>query len=151
VDDLFAALPDPVQRQVRELPALARRLEDDAQGMRRRVEELDAALAEASRDAGGAAGAPHAASPAGERLRALAATRRALVDDLKVARDQASERLALSVAALENIRLDLLRLRAGAGSVASLTATLDAARRAGEEIDAMVQVQKELEPARTPV
>ncbi|HEY0996793.1 MAG TPA: hypothetical protein VGD77_12435, partial [Gemmatimonadaceae bacterium] len=99
----------------------------------------------------GAAGTPHAASPAGERLRALAATRRALVDDLKVAREQASERLALSVAALENIRLDLLRLRAGAGSVASLTATLDAARRAGEEIDAMVQLQKELEPARTPV
>ncbi|HEY0996384.1 MAG TPA: serine/threonine-protein kinase, partial [Gemmatimonadaceae bacterium] len=54
VDDLFAALPEPVQRQVRELPALARRLEDDAQGMRRRVEELDAALAEAGRDAGGA-------------------------------------------------------------------------------------------------
>lgn len=49
-----------------------------------------------------------------------------------------SERYATAVAALENLRLDLIRLRAGASSMESLTADLAAARGIGEEIERLV-------------
>ena len=58
------------------------------------------------------------------------------------------ERLASTFAALENLRLDLLRLRAS--SQGDLTADLDAARRVTERIDALVQANRELDTP-TPV
>ena len=55
--------------------------------------------------------------------------------------------LADSVAALEGIRLDLLRLHAGAGDLAPLTTLLDAARRIGEDLDRLAAAQDEVEDA----
>jgi serine/threonine-protein kinase len=46
----------------------------------------------------------------------------------------AAARLATAVAALETLRLDLLRLRAGAATLDELTVDLEAAREVGEEI-----------------
>jgi hypothetical protein len=69
---------------------------------------------------------------------ALARQRESVASELAAMRDAAGKRLATTVAALENIRLDLLRLQAGAGSVESLTAALEAARRVGDEVDATV-------------
>jgi predicted Ser/Thr protein kinase len=54
------------------------------------------------------------------------------------------ERLATAVAALENIRLDLLRLDAGAGSAEALTADLAQARAIGDAVDAEIRVKREV-------
>lgn len=56
------------------------------------------------------------------------------------------ERLVSTLAALEQVRLDLLRLRAGTGSEGELTGDLDAARRITERIEALVAARHQLEP-----
>jgi len=52
------------------------------------------------------------------------------------ARGQTGERLTLTVGALENVRLAMLRLQAGVGTVEDVTAYLDRAREIGERVDA---------------
>ena len=64
------------------------------------------------------------------------AGRREAVGERETARDRARERLEETVAALENLRLDLLRLHAGVGSPDDLTAALEKAREMGDAIDA---------------
>jgi serine/threonine-protein kinase len=59
-------------------------------------------------------------------------------------RARTPQRLAEAVAALETIRLGLLRLRAGAGSVEGLTADLAAARQIGEATDRLLQAGNEV-------
>jgi hypothetical protein len=76
---------------------------------------------------------------------AIAERRAAVASELRVARDAASRRLAGTVAALENIRLDLLRLQAGAGSLESLTSAIDAARRVGSAVDDALSSREETE------
>jgi predicted Ser/Thr protein kinase len=51
-------------------------------------------------------------------------------------------RLATAVAALETLRLDLLKLHAGTGSVDDLTRDLDAARALGEQVDAQLEAER---------
>jgi serine/threonine-protein kinase len=51
------------------------------------------------------------------------------------------------VAALEGIRLDLLRLHAGASELAPLTTLMDAARRIGEDLNRLAEAQREVEDA----
>ncbi len=70
--------------------------------------------------------------------------------DLTAQRERAVQRLAVSVAALENIRLDLLRLKAGVGTVDQLTADLDAARDLQAEIDLAIESRREVEAALRP-
>jgi serine/threonine-protein kinase len=60
-------------------------------------------------------------------------------------RGETGERLATAVAALENVRLGLLRLRAGAGSVDDLTANLERARAIGDQIDAEIAGRREVD------
>jgi len=141
---LFEALPKEVRKGLPDLPDVLRRLEADAQVTRRRVDELNEALASlgqeslsgkstALRDGGG--GIQAAVADQQDKLRA----------DLRGARDLAAGRLATAVAALENIRLDLLRLKAGAGSLDELSANLTEARRVAAEIDAQVAGRIEAE------
>jgi serine/threonine-protein kinase len=54
----------------------------------------------------------------------------------------AAERLELVVAALESVRLELLRMHAGTGSLDGLTRDLDAAREVGRQVDAAVEVRE---------
>ena len=58
---------------------------------------------------------------------------------------RAQTRLAEVVAALEVIRLDLLRLRAGAGSVESITADLTRAREMGDHTDRLLAAGAEVD------
>jgi len=75
-----------------------------------------------------------------ERLAALGAG-----DDMLAQRRQAAAgHLASSVAALEGIRLDLLRLHAGSSDLAPLTTLMDAAREAGAEMARLAAAQEEL-------
>ena len=75
----------------------------------------------------------------------MIARRDALDRDLHVARDAAKQRMADAVTALEGIRLNLLRLTAGAGSVDSLTADLAAARDVAEDVRRLLEGRQEVE------
>lgn len=117
--ELYAALPKEYRAQLAELPAIVEALEARAAEARAEAEVL-AALAPA--DVGGT--------------------------ELLDARKQATAlHLAESVAALEGIRLDLLRLHAGAADLAPLTTLLDAARVIGDDLGRLAEAQREVEGA----
>ena len=68
-----------------------------------------------------------------------------LADDLLEARDSADARLSEVVEALETIRLELLRLHAGSGSVESMTADLSSARELSDDIQRVLEGGREVE------
>ncbi len=129
--DLFAALPKSARAELKELPRTIKRLEDDARAMRERVDQLDEKLA----DAESAAASRSAVLEKFGGDASVERQRASVTDELRAMRDDAGRRLAATVAALENIRLDLLRLQAGAASLHDLTAALDAANRVGQAVD----------------
>ena len=139
-DALFASLPKDARRDLKDLPAVIRRLEADAQGLRARVDELNALMAGAGAESVGARSASLRAGAEG-----VAEARRKLQGDLETERDAAVRRLATTVAALENIRLDLLRLTAGVGTLDQISADLTAARAIGSEVDAVLAGRREVE------
>ncbi len=115
--DLFAQLPTSHRDHLAELPAVVESLEARAAEARAELEVL-AAMA-----------------PAGPDAELLAARRAA-----------ARRHLTESVAALEGIRLDLLRLHGGAANdLAPLTTLLDAARRIGEDLDRLAEAEREVD------
>jgi serine/threonine-protein kinase len=114
--DLFAALPKAHREQLAELPATVAALEQRAAAARAELEAV-AALA-----------------PAGDDADGVLASRR----------EMAAAHLASSVAALEGIRLDLLRLHAGASDLAPLTTLIDAARAMGDDIARLADAQREV-------
>jgi len=63
------------------------------------------------------------------------------------ARRATGEQLTETVAALENVRLALLRLRAGVGSINDLTVHLERAREIGERIDRELDARREVDRA----
>ena len=117
--ELFAALPKAYREQLAELPATVEALEARAAEARA---EMDVVAALAPDDAAGA-------------------------DVLASRREAAAAQLAQSVAALESIRLDLLRLHAGTSDLAPLTTLIDAARVLGEDIGRLASAQREVEGA----
>jgi hypothetical protein len=128
-DHLFHALPKAARRELVALPETVRRLEVDASRLRESINALDDQLAAFERG--------------GEALRD--ASRSALADELSAARALSAERLAATVAALESIRLDLLRLQMGSAPIESVTATLEAARQIGDRIGESIAAQIEVE------
>ena len=131
-EDLYRELPKALQAALSGLPDVLKRLEQQAQAVRGRIDRLEQSLADAGQHgATGAAPARHDA----------------LVAELTAARDAARARLGEAVAALETIRLDLLRLRAGAGSVDRITADLAAAGDVGSAVDRLLAAGEEVERA----
>ena len=137
VDSLFEALPQGTRLQLAELPSVVRHLEADAMKIRERVEQLN--------DVASKAGSPMRNAPGRSGDDALMERRDALDRELSLARDAAKQRLADAVTALETIRLDLLRLTAGAGSVDGLTADLAEARAVSEEVGRLLDARDEVE------
>jgi serine/threonine-protein kinase len=121
-ENLFEGLPKETRRALGDLPELLRRLQSDAQSLRARHDDLQQALAEAG-DAG-------SADP---------------YDDLRADRDAVHAKLGDAVAALETIRLNLLRLHAGSGSVEGLTTHIDLAAEVSAEVERMLAAQEEVE------
>ncbi|HET9293196.1 MAG TPA: serine/threonine-protein kinase [Gemmatimonadales bacterium] len=117
--ELFTALPKETRERFAELPAIVAALEARAAEARAEI-ELVAALV-----------------PSGSADSAVLAVRK----------KAAAAHLAESVAALEEIRLDLLRLHAGAVDLAPLTTLLDAARLIGEDLNRLAEAQGEVEDA----
>lgn len=65
--------------------------------------------------------------------------------------DPSGERLSSTLAAMEHLRLDLLRLKAGAATQGDLTTDLEAARAVGERIEGLLSAFREVEAGlRTP-
>ncbi len=133
--ELFAALPASHREHLAELPATVAALESRAAEARAELELLDALVGRGgggsgARGGGGGSGARGAGADAG-----LLAARRAA----------AASQLADTVAALEGIRLDLLRLHAGAPDLAPLTTLLDAARLLGEDVNRLADAEREVE------
>ena len=120
--ELFAALPKSYREQLAELPVT--------------VEALEARAAEARAEI--------------ELIASLAGSSSSDAEVLEARRAAASKHLADSVAALEGIRLDLLRLHAGANDLAPLTTLIDAARVLGEDLNRLAEAQQEVDKATVP-
>jgi eukaryotic-like serine/threonine-protein kinase len=129
-EQLYETLPKETQRELRDLPDVVHKLEDDAQRTRRRLEELQDAL-------GGVKASSAEPSITARHDRILA--------DLTAERELVQQRLADAVAALETIRLNLLRLHAGTGSVTNLTTDLGLARDVAKGIDLLLEGHREVE------
>jgi serine/threonine-protein kinase len=67
------------------------------------------------------------------------------------ARDTAKRELGDSVAALEAVRLDLLRLHGGAVDLRPITTVLEAARELGEQLDRLNQANRIVADAVRPI
>jgi eukaryotic-like serine/threonine-protein kinase len=130
-EQLFESLPKETRSQLRDLPDVVHRLEQDAQKMRARLEELQEALADVGQR--------------GSLDPAIAARHDHIVTDLSAERDLVQQRLKDAVAALETIRLNLLRLHAGTATVKSLTTDLGLAREIASDIGRHVEGLREVE------
>jgi len=75
----------------------------------------------------------------------------AALQDITGARDTAKRELAESVAALEAVRLDLLRLHGGAVDLRPITTVLEAARELGDELDRLQKAQREVDQVAPPL
>jgi hypothetical protein len=115
--ELFLALPAAYRQQLADLPATVAALEAQAAAARAEIDVVVALGASGS----GSAGA------------------------LESRRQAASAHLATSVAALEGIRLDLLRLHAGANDLAPLTTLMNAAREFGEDMNRLAEARREVD------
>ena len=144
-DALFDALPKEQRRELKELPGLVERLQRDAQVMRQTLDGLNNAIAGLGEEAPAARSHALAAPGAADTAAVVADARARLRHDLVQQRDQAAARLGAAVAALESIRLNLLRLKAGTGTVSELTADLGAAREAQSELEIAVAARSEVE------
>ena len=130
---LYADLDKATRKAVGDVPAVLKSLEAQAREMRARVRALDDSLAEAQRTSSRAAGA--------KDLQAK------LVEDLKSTRAAAEARHADIVTAMETLRLNLLRLRAGAAKAESVTQDLAAAQALSEDVDRLLEGAGEVELA----
>jgi predicted Ser/Thr protein kinase len=129
---LYAELPKEVRKTVGDVPAVLKSLEAHARAMRAKIAGLDESLAQAQQGPGGARAAT------GEMQERLVA-------DLKRARAHAEARLSDLVTTLETLRLNLLRLRAGAADAGSVTQDLQSAVALSEDVDRLVAGAREVD------
>ena len=123
-EQLYESLSKEQKAALRQLPAALKRLQDDAQELRKRYDEIQDAL-------GGAQNV--VASPEYAELRAV--------------RDVVYAKLGDAVGALETIRLNLLRLHAGSATVEGLTTHLGIAAEVSEEVERMIRAHDDVERA----
>jgi eukaryotic-like serine/threonine-protein kinase len=119
-EQLYESLPKDTRQALGDLPAVVRRLQDDAQALRRRHESLQEALSAAS-----------ASSPE--------------FDDLRQTRDDVHARLGEAVGTLETLRLGLLRLHAGSITVDGFTTHVDLAAEVSAQVGRLVSARDDLD------
>ena len=127
---MFEELPKETRKELDGLPDTVRALEDDAQAMRRQVAEMDVVLAEIGDD-------DPSLPSAGERAQVRGS--------IEATRDEAREKLRAAVAALETIRLGLLYMHAGSGTVESLTMELRVAQGLSDDMENLLAGHREVE------
>ncbi|MFI5233549.1 MAG: serine/threonine-protein kinase [Gemmatimonadales bacterium] len=121
-ENLYEGLPNATRRQLGDVLPLINRLQRDAQKLRARYDDLKEALALAGD-----------AAATGDYA------------DLREERDAIHAKLGDAVGALETIRLNLLRLHAGSGSVENLTTHIGLAFAVSEEVERMLAARDEVE------
>jgi hypothetical protein len=119
-EQLYESLPRDTRLALGDLPAVVRRLQDDAQALRRRHEQLQEALSGAE-----------ATTPE--------------FDDLRAMKEQMHARLGEAVGTLESLRLGLLRLHAGSITVDGLTTHVDLAAEVSAQVARLVSARDEVE------
>jgi hypothetical protein len=129
--ELFQQLPNDERARLGDVHEVIRSLERAATALRVRRDALHQGLA----DTGAVGNSPRRAQ---------------LVAELEAARTAVDSRLGTAVGALENLRLDLLRLRAGVGSADDLTASIRDARSVGEAVDLELAARRDVESAVAP-
>ena len=117
--ELFAALPETYRVELIELPSIVAALEARAADARADVDVVTALARPGSEDAA----------------------------VLESRRQTASANLAASVGALERIRLDLLKLHAGAGDLKPLTTLIEEANLVSQGATRLAQAEQEVEDA----
>lgn len=129
-ESLFGSFPKEMRASLGDVPGVLRSLEAHAQSARARIEELDAMVEQAQH-------APKAGVSDERQAK--------LVFDLRADRARAETRLGEVVAALENVRLDLLRLHAGVGTPDGITQDLAAARALSDDAERLIAGVREVE------
>ncbi len=130
IGDLMKGLPAEVRRQFPEMPDVVSRLEEEAGVLRASLMNLEQSASQIMNTAASVGGAEE---------------RSAMAIELGARRDATKRRLADVGGALETIRLDLLRLNAGAGNVNALTAELRAAEEFGRAVGRAVEAKAEVD------
>jgi len=139
-EQLYADLPKEAREHLGDLPEVIHRLEGDAQRLRSRHEALAEAAARAgSRDV------PEGGEGEGSSTDLIAGRRGEALEAIERERDEVRARLARTVAALETIRLSLLRLHAGTETVESVTTDLGLAFEAAKEVDLLLEARQEVD------
>jgi serine/threonine-protein kinase len=136
-EDLLDAMPTGVRAQLGEGRETIARLRAHIEALRKREEHLALAIAEA-----GAPRATLSAAGVSGANQTLIDRRVELMNDLELAKGGVAARRSSALAALENIRLQLLRLRSGIGLPKDLTADLEAAREIERQISAILQTSQ---------
>lgn len=121
-DQLFQSLPKATRDALGNFPEVLRSLQDNAQALRERSDRLQEAL----NYAGDASSSPEYA-------------------DVRATRDHVRAKLGEVVAALETIRLNLLRLHAGSATVEGLTTHLHLAAEMSEDVGRLISAQGQVE------
>ncbi len=121
-EQLFETLPRETRAALGDLPAVLKRLQGDAQKLRQNHDALQDAL----NDAGDASAAPEYA-------------------EIRTTRDEIKAKLGDTVGALETIRLNLLRLHAGSGTVEGLTTHIGLAAEVSDEVERLLAAKAEME------
>jgi hypothetical protein len=141
-EQLFEDLPKETRQQLGDLPDVIHRLEADARRLRGRHEALAEAAARA-----GARDVLEGGEGEGTSTDLIAGRRDAALDAVERERDEVRARLSRTVAALETIRLSLLRLHAGSGTVESVTTDLGLAFEAAKDVDRLLEARREVDAA----
>ncbi len=121
-ESLFETLPRETRASLGDLPTILHRLQEDAQQLRVKYNELQEALAEA---------------PGGGTSDAYA--------EVRETRDEVQGKLTEAVSALETIRLNLLRLHAGSATVEGFTTHLEVAADVSAEVQRLLAAREEME------
>jgi eukaryotic-like serine/threonine-protein kinase len=129
-ESLFASLGKDTRQLLGDVPAVLRALEDRAKSARQEMARLDASLADLERN------------PARQSTRER---HESLVAECRAARGAAESRLTEVVTVLETLRLDLLRLHAGMGTVESITLDLAAADGVGRDTERLLAARREVD------
>jgi serine/threonine-protein kinase len=142
-EQLWESLPKETRQELPDLPDVIHRLEADAQRLRKRYEELAEAVARAT---GGGEGRDPDDEAVTSTDRMAEAEHEAL-SAVRAERDGVRGRMQRTVAALESIRLNLLRLHAGSGTVESITTDLGLAFEAAKEVENLLEAGREVDAA----
>ena len=123
-EQLYESLPKETRLALGDVPAVLKRLQDDAQSLRRRLEQLQGALIETQAVSD---------SPDFTHLRAM--------------RDDVQGKLGESVGTLETLRLGLLRLHAGSATIEGFTTHLGVAAEVSNQVSRLVSAREDVEDA----